>query len=443
MDNDLKTGVSLLKQGLAPGNGDLLSQITVETGGLADFIADKYFREYIAGGGSKIKFVTGKAGSGKTHFLQLLNIKAREQGFTVVGFSARDVWLHDFKEIYAEIFGKSDLERCLKVCAEKIVSDLGYDFDAIPAGMTFADYLSSAGEFDALIKKEIRNQLRTAFANNPIIDNNFAIACTLLTGGILGHPMLESSNRELLLAWMSGDNAVKLPSLRKLGLSPSKITKYNARHMLRSLTEVHRMARSPGIIVFVDNMEVLIKSASVDVVRYTKLRREDAYESFRELIDEIDSLRNIMFVCAFDRELIDDELYGVKSYQALWLRIQNEIIGNRFNHFSDIIDLDRFASERFTKETLLAMSRKIADAVNQFNLCANGIGGDLADAFLSDAKFAKTSLPRQVALATVDAGGSAGDSVDAGSGDGRRGQACLSRNQDAGAGGLTEVSDDD
>jgi len=424
LDNDLKTGVSLLKQGLAPGNGDLLRQITVETDALAEFIADKYFREYIAGGGGKIKFVTGKAGSGKTHFLQLLNMKAKELGFTTVSFSARDVWLHDFKEIYAEIFGKSDLDRCLRACAEKIVSDLGYDFESIPAGMTFADYLSSAGEFDALVKKELRNQLRTMFIGNPLIDYNFAIACSLLTGSILGHPALEHSNRELLLAWMSGDKAVKLSSLRKIGLSPSKITKYNARHMLRSLTEVHRLAQSPGIIVLVDNMEILIKSTSVDVVRYTKLRREDAYESVRELIDEIDSLRNIMFVCAFERELVDDELSEVKSYQALWMRIQNEITGSRFNYFADIIDLDRFASEKFTKETLLEMSRKIADAINQHNFGANGIGGDLAGALLSDAKFAKTSLPRQVALATIggdtvgaDTGGANTGGADTGGGD--------------------------
>ena len=199
MENDFKTGVSLLRQGQAPGNGNLLNQITVETDKLIDFVKDKYFTEYISLGGSKIKFVTGKAGSGKTHFLQLISLAAKEQGFVTVNFSAKDIWLHDFKEVYAEIFKRSDLMRCLSKCAEKIANELGYDYNSKPDGMTFVDYLSSIGELDAFIKKEIRNQLRSMFLKNPLIDNNFAIACGLLTGGVLGHPTLEGSNKELLL----------------------------------------------------------------------------------------------------------------------------------------------------------------------------------------------------------------------------------------------------
>lgn len=409
MDNDYKTGVSLLKQGFAPGNRELLQQITVGIDGLVQFIQDKYFIEYIADGGSKIKFVTGKAGSGKTHLLQLLSMKAGDSGFTAVSFSARDIWLHDFKNIYSEIFRQSDFMNCLLFCAKKIAGELGYDYASIPEGMTFADYLSSIGELDALIKKEIRNQIRVMFLSNPLIDNNFAVACSLLTGGILGHPVLENSSRELLLAWLIGDKSVKLPALRSIGLSPAKITKYNARHMLRSLTEVHRIAQSPGIVVTVDNLENFIRSSSLDFIRYTKLKREDAYESIRELIDEIDSLRNIMFFYAFDRELLDDELNGIKSYQALWLRIQNEIVGNRFNGFADIIDLDRYASETYTHEALLTMSRKIADSVNSLSYCADSISGERADTFISETKYAKTSLPRQVALATVNAEVNYGD----------------------------------
>ena len=402
MEVDYKTGVSLLKQGQAPGNRDILKQITVEFDSLIEFIKEKYFTEYISFGGSKIKFVTGKAGSGKTHFLQLLSIASKELGFNTVNFSAKQIWLHDFKDIYTEIFKKSDLMLCLTKCAANIVIELGYDYSEIPPDISFVDYLSSIGEFDALIKKEIRNQLRTMFLKNPFLDNNFAIACSLLTGSILGHPVLEISNRDLLMAWLSGNKDIKIASLRNLGLSPAKITKHNARHMLRSLAEVHRIACFPGIMVTIDNAEILVSSTSLDTIRYTRLKREDAYESIRELIDEIDTMRGIMFFYAFDRELIDNELSGIKSYQALWMRIQNEIVSSRFNNFTDIIDLDRFAAEKFTKETLLTISEKIAGAVNMLSSGANNISGETADAILSKAQYSKTSLPRQIVLATVN-----------------------------------------
>jgi len=48
-----------------------------------------------------------------------------------------------------------------------------------------------------------------------------------------------------------------------------------------------------------------------------------------------------MFIFAFGRKLIDDENSGLKSYQALWMRIQNEVEGERFNYFTDIVDTDK------------------------------------------------------------------------------------------------------
>ena len=138
---------------------------------------------------------------------------------------------------------------------------------------------------------------------------------------------------------------MKLSLVRALGLSPSRITRYNARHMLRSLCEIIRMSGYAGLVVLIDDLEILLSRSSLVRLHYTKMRREDTYESIRQLIDEIDSLRNIMFVFGFDRELFDNENAGVKSYQALWMRIQNEIVGERFNRFGDIVDLDRMAAQ--------------------------------------------------------------------------------------------------
>jgi hypothetical protein len=158
---------------------------------------------------------------------------------------------------------------------------------------------------------------------------------------LLGHPVLESSSKDLLWAWLRGDKSVRVPSLRKLGLAPFKITRYNARHMLRSTVEALRMGGRAGLVVLVDDLDILVKNSSLEEIRYTKMRREDAYECIRELIDEIDTLSHVMFVFAFDKELLEDEATGLKSYQALWMRIQNEIESRRFNRFADIIDMDK------------------------------------------------------------------------------------------------------
>jgi len=284
----------------------------------------------------------------------------------------------------------------------EIVKELGFDPSDISAGVTFADYLSGMGEFDAIIKKEIRNQLRSYFLKNPLIDNNFAVACSLLTGGILGHPVLETSAKELLLNWLTGSNQIRLAEVRRLGLSPSRVTKFNARHMLRSLLAVHHLAKRPGILVTVDDMDILVGKGAMDTIRYTKLKREDAYECIRELIDEIDTLQHIMFVFAFDRRLIDDEIAGLKSYQALWMRVQNEIVSDMFNYFTDIIDLDSLGKRIFNQEIMLEMSKKLTALMTQFNKEAKPIGQEQASELLDKDLHSPVALPRQVGMATLN-----------------------------------------
>ncbi|MDR3307722.1 MAG: ATP-binding protein, partial [Coriobacteriales bacterium] len=211
----------------------------------------------------------------------------------------------------------------------------------IPEGMCFTDLLQTNNSFDPLTKREIRTQLSELFFNNRGIDNNFALASALITSGYLGYPALDPESEAQLLSWLSGEKGVRIATLRKLGLSPSRITRHNARHMLCSLLEVVRIAGFAGIAVAVDDLEMLIETSVLEEVRYTKMRREDAYESIRELIDGIDTLGCFMIVFAMDRSLLEDETKGLKSYQALWMRIQNEISSDKVNRFADIIDLEK------------------------------------------------------------------------------------------------------
>lgn len=404
MENDIKSALALIKQGQAPGNREILQEISVGSDFILDFWKEKYLADYLSRGGSKIKFLTGRTGSGRTHLLQMLAMEAEHMGYIPVCLSAREVWLHDFKEIYVGVLHQVNLMERLKTSCLEVIRQLGYNPDDIPGDMNFVDYLSSQGQLDPLTKREIRQQLEQLFLANPLIDNNFALACALLTGSLLGHPTLEEPSRRLLLLWLEGSREARLPALRRLGLSPSRITKYNARHMLRSLVEVCRLSGYKGLVISIDDMEILAGADSTENIRYTRLKREDAYESIRELIDEIDTLKNTMFVFSFERRLIDDDRAGLKSYLALWMRIQNEIEGTRFNRFADIVDLDRLIDEVYTPERIVEMSARLASMINRLDDGARPITLSTAEELHAQARFGKMSLPRRVFLTTVQEG---------------------------------------
>jgi hypothetical protein len=323
---------------------------------------------------------------------------SRTGNYLTVSFSARKTWINDFKEIFFEVLRQCDLEGCLRRCAETIVTELGFSPGEYSG--CFADHLTSQGLNDPITKREIRLQLNKMFMHNPLMDNNFACACALLTGGQLGHPLLEEPSRQALLGWLTGNKDVKLPTLRGLGLSPVRIAKHNARHMLRSLIEIIKMAGYEGLIIAVDDLDILVSCDSLEEIRYTKQKREDVYESIRELIDEIDTLRNVFFLFAFDRRLIDDNENGIKSYQALWFRIQNEIQSDRINRFSNMIDLDRLPV--YDVDSVMDMSARVAGLLNTSGeRPAQPLSEAAARELLSKAGFSEMSLPRRVVLATA------------------------------------------
>lgn len=363
---------------------------------LTDFWQEKYLQQYIKNGGSKIKFVTGRQGSGKTHFLGLMTAAAKKENYKTARFSAKEIWLHDFKDIYVEILRQCDIMGCLEAVSHQLIEQMGFRYQDIPDEMRFIDYLSQNDSSDAITKREIRSLLRKLFLDNPLMDNNFALACSMLTGSILGYPVLEEQNKELLLAWLEGDRSIKLSQLRALDFYPNRITKYNARHMLRSLAELVHMGGYSGLFVTVDDMEILTSRSSLEPVHYTKVKREDTYESIRQLIDDIDSMRNIMFVYAFDRELLDNENAGIKSYQALWMRIQNEIVGERFNRFADMVDMDRLAAQEYTPDVIVAMSERIANVQN--NAVREPLDQEAARQLIERARMGAVGVPQLVRL---------------------------------------------
>lgn len=393
-----------LLQGKVPESIDLLRELSCGIDFLTDFLKKEYLDDYISEGGSKIKFVTGRPGAGKTHFSALMRADAEQAGYLTVSFSAKNVWLHDFRNIYLEILHQCDIETILQGCADCIIREMGYDPAMVSEGRTFMDALSDLGQADALTKTTIREALRSHFTRNPILDNNFALCCSLLTGSILGHPVLESANLRLLLDYLNGSSEVRLSQLRSLGLAPSRITRYNARNMLRSLSEVVRMSGKRGILVFIDDMEILARKTGSDGIKYGKVRREDAYESIRQLIDDIDNMRHLMFFLIFDRELMDSENYGLKSYQALWMRIQSEIVGARFNRFADILDLDRLSDQIYTPAVICDMAIRLSGILPGYENRAARMTAEAAENLLERARYGGLGVPYLVNRFLVEGG---------------------------------------
>ncbi|MHB1043140.1 MAG: BREX system ATP-binding domain-containing protein [Eubacteriales bacterium] len=105
--------------------------------------------------------------------------------------------------------------------------------------------------------------------------------------------------------------------------------KFNARHMLSSFLYLARQCDRKGICVTVDNLEALLERGPTGRALYGRAARNEVYESLRQLLDDFAGLTGAFFVFSCGPELVHNEKSGLKSYEALWMRIQNEVSGMR------------------------------------------------------------------------------------------------------------------
>jgi hypothetical protein len=216
---------------------------------------------------------------------------------------------------------------------------------------------------------------------------------SLLAASSLGTLKLDNETSDIVARWLKADKTLKLSELRSLGLAGYRINKFNARFLIRSLSELVHLAGYNGLFVSIDNAESMISTSSLNPVKYTKMRRDDGYEAIRELIDDIDTFRYFFLVFGFDRSLIDNEKNGIKSYQALWLRIQNEIVSKRVNLYTDLLNLDKINMSLYTEEAILEMSRRLSQLFTSYDISAVPMTDADAERLMKESRYGETSLP--------------------------------------------------
>lgn len=351
-----------LREGNPPEDGGILERISICHETLHDFLAEHYLDKYIRDGGSKVKFLIGPEGCGKTHHLLLLAHSAKQKGYLTAYIDARETKLQYIDALYKCIASSIDFDVLVTKYCEGVIRRLGYPLDSIPEDIKFMEWVTQPpqGRVLEIIKKDAQKELEKLFHNRRI-DGSFATAFLQLCNDQLGIVSVSEENRKVLLRWMAGDSdSVSLWQLKRLQIF-TRIDRYNARNMLLSIMELTRLVGLSGLLVCLDCVEDIVAGKKPETGRpkYARVARDDAYEGFRELIDDVDSLERIMFIIAARPELIEDDKNGIRSYDALWLRIQDEIECERPNKFADLLHLDRIVSPSRTE--LADLATKLVD----------------------------------------------------------------------------------
>ncbi|MDF9408343.1 ATP-binding protein [Pelotomaculum isophthalicicum JI] len=346
-----------LRRGNPPPDLQALEAITVgEREGIWNFWRDHYLNDYIACGGSKVKFLTGKPGSGKTHALLLMLEEARRLGYVTFFTSARRVRLNKFDSIYQTVLDTVDAETLVTAYCDRVIGNLGYQPGQLEPGQDFFSWAQAQGRAADSLRREIQEKLDELYRDRKI-NHNFAMAFTQLCAHHLGSRRLADEQKEILQEWLKG-RPLPARALKPLKIF-TRVDKYNARHMMASFLHLLRLCGHRGLCVAVDDLSALLERGPEGRMLYGRSARNEVYESLRQLVDDFAGFEGAFFVFAGRSELIYDEKGGFKSYEALWMRIQNEVSGARPNKFADLFNQDLLVKEFFTAETCLELQQRL------------------------------------------------------------------------------------
>nr|MBC8204815.1 DUF2791 family P-loop domain-containing protein [FCB group bacterium] len=128
-----------------------------------------------------------------------------------------------------------------------------------------------------------------------------------------------------------------------------------------------------GVVLLIDNLEATTQRVpETNRYRYTPNAIKDTCELFRQLIDAAELLEHFFVVMAGRPEILTDEHRGLKSYEALWMRLQTGLVPSEgFNRYADIIDTGQLIKklggvEEFAKQVDLLLREIIQN--NGFQL---------------------------------------------------------------------------
>ena len=288
------------------------------------FIEDD-LTNYIAEGGSKVRFISGDYGDGKTHFMSIIRHLAMEKEFAVsFVVLTREVPIHKFETVY-----------------QTIVKQLRGKFEGIGIRNMLEAWLAELGEKTTAFKgkkteaEKARAELAAKIQNINGMDINFANALTALVNNRFA-PMAkdEAEQRaaayEVLLHWFEGGKVTKKE------LKPFQIyeflNKTNSKQFLNSLILFLHSTGHKGLIILMDELETVVaQGASI---------RNAAYENVRLLIDNSESSQYLHIFFSIIPEVLISEK-GFKSYDALWSRIRSIGESRKLNYRGVLVDIHK------------------------------------------------------------------------------------------------------
>jgi len=314
----------------------------ISVGEYLSFLDGEYLRGYVDHGGAAVKFLVPNDDATAMQLAEQLSARGHDAGYLVVGIDSVATRVHLLEEVFFALAREVDWDGLAEQTARRAAADAGYPAPA-DRGELVLDRLATHHGVDAReLKRDLDRALQHRVYQDYAMVQEFRIAMLRLCQAQLQTGQVADAEHAAVLDWLRGD--LRQISALRSTLIFRRIGRDNARQMLFSLAHFLAVNGHAGLLVILDIRRLGLSRRPSPTARegyyYTRATLLDAYEMLRQLVDNTDELGHCLVAVVAARELLDDAGRGLDAYQALKLRIFDEVRDvRRDNPFSSLVRL--------------------------------------------------------------------------------------------------------
>jgi hypothetical protein len=305
------------------------------------FLDRDYLHGYVDGGGAALKFVVPPDDGSAAAFVERFGIAAAQAGFGVATVDAAETRVHLLDQVFFAVVRQVDWDGLATVATRAALSAAGYP--SMADGRVALDGLATHYRVDPReLKRDVDRQLQESVLRDYAMVQEFRTAMLRVCQAQLRSGQVADAEHAAVLDWLRGD--LSRISVLKSALIFRQIGRHNARYLLFSLAHWLAVNDQAGLAIVFDIRRLGLARRPGPEDRqghyYTKAALVDAYEVLRQLVDNTDEMANCIVVVVASPAFLADSPRGLDAYQALKLRIFDEVRDvNRDNPFSSLVRL--------------------------------------------------------------------------------------------------------
>lgn len=310
-----------------------------------DFLSGEYLGDYLSGGGAAVKFIVPPDDATAEVLTEALADAATAAGFMNLRVDAVSTRIHLMDQVYFDIAHQIDWVGLARRATRRAMTTAGYwpPPELAEGESISAEALAGHHQVDvAELTRDLNRQLQIEVMRDFSMVREFRIAMLRLCQAELASGQVTDAERDAVIAWLQGE--LRQMSLLRSATIFRRIGRHNARQMLFSICRWVAANGYAGVVIELDVRRLGFARRPLPEERngfyYTKAALLDGYEMLRQLVDNTDELAKCCVVVVAAPEFITDENRGVDAYQALKLRIHDEVRDrSRQNPFASLIRL--------------------------------------------------------------------------------------------------------